>query len=284
MKISQLNFEQPYVGLPESFWSRPAVAPFPDPYLVDSSLASAELLGLNSKDQPDAEFLNVMTGQAAFPGMDPVATVYAGHQFGQFVSQLGDGRAQLLGRTNYQGQHWELQLKGTGPTRYSRDGDGRAVLRSTIREYLCSEAMVGLGIPTTRALAIIGSDIEVYRERIESAAILVRMAPSHLRFGHFEFFTHQGRFDDLKLLADFCIEHEFPQYKNDADSYLKMFEDVLERTASLAAQWQSVGFQHGVMNSDNMSILGLTIDYGPFGFMEGFDPNSICNHSDHHGC
>jgi uncharacterized protein YdiU (UPF0061 family) len=188
---------------------------------------------------------------------------YAGHQFGQYAPQLGDGRAIILGEVvTDQGHRWELQLKGAGLTPYSRDGDGRAVLRSTIREYLCSEAMHALGIPTTRALCLFGSVEEVYRETIERGALLVRMAPSHVRFGSFEVFFYRQQFDQLRRLADYVIDDDFPQ---------------------LLAQWRLIGFAHGVMNSDNMSILGLTLDYGPFGFMDTYDPGFICNHSDCQG-
>jgi uncharacterized protein YdiU (UPF0061 family) len=168
-------------------------------------------------------------------------------------------------------------------TPYSRDGDGRAVLRSTIREYLCSEAMHGLGIPTTRALCMFGSDEEVYRETIETGALLVRMAPSHVRFGTFEFFYYRGQFDALQQLADYVIEHHFPALVEHPEKYLALLEAIIANTAKLIAQWQSVGFTHGVMNTDNMSVLGLTIDFGPFGFMEVYDPGYICNHSDYHG-
>ena len=208
----------------------------------------------------------------------------AGHQFGHYVPQLGDGRAIILGETtNTRGEKWELQLKGSGQTPYSRAGDGRAVLRSSIREYLCSEAMHGLGIPTTRALCLIGSRDEVYREQIESGAMITRLAPSHVRFGSFEVFYHREQHDSIRTLADYVIAQHYPELSDQPDRYLKFLQAVVERTARLLAQWQAVGFAHGVMNSDNMSILGLTLDYGPYGFMEAYNPGFICNHSDHHG-
>jgi uncharacterized protein YdiU (UPF0061 family) len=182
-----------------------------------------------------------------------------------------------------QGNLWEIQLKGAGITPYSRSGDGRAVMRSTIREYLCSEAMHGLGIPTTRALCITGSDDEVYREHIESAAVLVRMAPSHVRFGSFEVFYYRDQHEQLRQLADHLLKYHFPALSDDSRPYLAMFSQVVEKTASLIAQWQLVGFSHGVMNTDNMSMLGLTLDYGPFGFLDAYDPDFVCNHSDHEG-
>jgi len=210
--------------------------------------------------------------------------LYSGHQFGGYNPQLGDGRAILLTEViNNKKEHWDLQLKGSGLTPYSRDGDGRAVLRSTIREYLCCEAMAGLNIETTRALCIAGANDEVYRETIETGAFLIRMAQTHIRFGNFEIFYYRDQFDQIKTLADYTIEHYFPEYHNSPSKYVDWLSDVVSRTAKLIANWQAVGFAHGVMNTDNMSILGLTLDYGPFGFVEKYDPNFICNHSDHSG-
>jgi uncharacterized protein YdiU (UPF0061 family) len=197
--------------------------------------------------------------------------------------QLGDGRALLLGEVDAPAGGLELQLKGSGHTPYSRMGDGRAVLRSSIREFLCSEAMDALCIPTTRALCITGSALPVRRERIESAAIVTRVATSFIRFGHFEHFAHHDQPERLRRLADFVIERYYPECAGAAQPYLALLGAVTRRTAELMAQWQSVGFCHGVMNTDNMSILGLTIDYGPFGFLDAFDPGHICNHSDHQG-
>jgi hypothetical protein len=216
--------------------------------------------------------------------MEPLAMLYSGHQFGVYVPQLGDGRAILLGEaTNQRGERWDLHLKGAGLTPFSRDGDGRAVLRSTIREYLCCAAMQGLGIPTTQALCIVGSDHKVYREQVETGAMLVRMAPSHVRFGTFEIFYYRKQHEHLKVLADYVIERHFPHLTDVADKYACFFTEVVERTAKLIAQWQAVGWAHGVMNTDNMSILGLTLDYGPYGFMDDYDAGFICNHSDHNG-
>ncbi len=210
--------------------------------------------------------------------------LYAGHQFGVYVPQLGDGRAILLGEVrNERGEKWDLHVKGAGQTPFSRRGDGRKVLRSAIREYLCSEAMQGLGIPTTRALCIVGSDDKVYREQVETGAMLLRMAPSHVRFGTFEVFYYRRQHEQLKLLAEYVIEQHFPHLLGAADRYARLFSEVTTRTAQLIAKWQAVGFAHGVMNTDNMSILGLTLDYGPFGFMDDYDPGFICNHSDHNG-
>jgi len=218
------------------------------------------------------------------PGSDPIAMLYSGHQFGHYVPQLGDGRAILLGEVrNEQGERWELQLKGAGLTRFSRDGDGRAVLRSTIREYLCGEAMHGLDIPTTRSLCIVAGEEIVLRELPEPGAMLLRMAPSHVRFGSFEVFFYRRQHEYLKVLADYVIDHHYPHVRESENPYARLLHEVAIRTGRLVAQWQAVGWAHGVLNTDNMSILGLTLDYGPYGFMERYDPTFICNHSDHHG-
>lgn len=214
----------------------------------------------------------------------PLASVYSGHQFGVWAGQLGDGRAILLGESvDSRGQYQEWQLKGAGRTPYSRFGDGRAVLRSSIREYLCSEAMFALGIPTTRALTLTVSPEPVEREEMETAAVVTRIAPSFIRFGHFEHFFHRGQHTELKALMDFVIDHYYPEMREELEPYAVLFEKVLQTTAELVAAWQSVGFCHGVMNTDNMSILGLTIDYGPYGFLDAYDNEHICNHSDHQG-
>ena len=227
-------------------------------------------------------------GNTLLPGSEPLASVYSGHQFGHWAGQLGDGRAILLGEANSQLGVQEIQLKGAGRTPYSRMGDGRAVLRSSIREYLCSEAMHGLGIPTTRALGLVASPEPVRRETLETAAVVTRIAPSFLRFGHFEHFAARDLIGPLRTLADHAIEHHLPQARERASAwgsnvYAGLLDEVQQRTAALLAQWQAVGFCHGVMNTDNMSLLGLTMDYGPFQFLDGFDPNHICNHSDTQG-
>jgi len=283
--LSTLPMSNSFTALGEAFFSRVKPTPFQtQAELIHFNRHAASLLDLDPTLYPDSDFADIFSGKQLFTEADPVSMLYAGHQFGHYVQQLGDGRAIILGETtNNQGEKWEMQLKGSGLTPYSRDGDGRAVLRSTIREYLCSEAMHALGIPTTRALCIVGSDDEVYRERIEPGAMLTRLAPSHVRFGSFEVFYYRNQFDHIRTLADYVIEHHYPELANQQDRYAAWLETVIERTASLIAQWQAVGFSHGVMNSDNMSILGLTIDYGPYGFMEAYDPGYICNHSDHHG-
>lgn len=283
--LEQLAFDNSFGRLPPAFYSRLAPTPFAQsPYLVSFNPPVAELIGLQPDEAKRPEFLAYLTGERDWPGTAPLAMLYAGHQFGHYVPQLGDGRAMLLGEVrNVRGEKWDLQLKGCGVTPYSRQGDGRAVLRSTIREYLCSEAMHALGIETTRALCIIGSDEEVYREQIETGAMLLRVAPSHIRFGSFEVFFYREQYAQIRELADYVIKQHFPELMQHADKYVEWFRQIVLRTARLIAQWQAVGFAHGVMNTDNMSILGQTLDYGPFGFMEQFDPGFICNHSDHHG-
>ena len=283
MNTCDLSFENSFCSLGEAFYCRVSPEPLPDPYLISMNPDAAGMLGLDTQVFA-SQLPDWISGNRVPPGADPIAMLYAGHQFGHFVPQLGDGRAILLGEVkDTEGRPWELQLKGAGMTPYSRSGDGRAVLRSTIREYLCSEAMHGLGIPTTRALCITGSDEEVYREQIETAAVLVRMAPSHVRFGSFEVFYHRNQHDALQELADYILTRHFPHLADQAQPYLAMFSEVVQRTASLISQWQLVGFAHGVMNTDNMSLLGLTLDYGPYGFLDTYDPDFVCNHSDHEG-
>ena len=209
----------------------------------------------------ETEFTKIVNGQTILKGSKPFSMVYAGHQFGHYVPRLGDGRAINIGTV----KNMHLQLKGAGVTKYSRSGDGRALLRSSIREYLASEAMYALGIPTTRALAIVGSNHKVYRESWEYGAIVLRASPSWVRFGTFEYFAHNNMINELKELADYTIEESYPHLINEKDKYTYLLE-VVEKTAKLIAKWMSTGFNHGVMNTDNMSIDGLTIDYGPYSF------------------
>ena len=284
------NWLNRFRDLGESFYTVLPAELVPDPHWVAASDDCAALLGLPSgwATRPDLNALEVFSGNRIWLGMQPLATVYSGHQFGVWAGQLGDGRALWLGELDTPAGPMELQLKGAGRTPYSRMGDGRAVLRSSIREFLGSEAMHALGIPTTRALCVTGSALPVRRETIETAAVVTRVAPSFVRFGHFEHFAHQAVFergghDDLRRLADFVIAHHYPACRDDANPYAALLAAVSLRTAELMADWQAVGFCHGVMNTDNMSVLGLTIDYGPFGFLDQFDPGHICNHSDHQG-
>jgi uncharacterized protein YdiU (UPF0061 family) len=282
--LDTLTFDNTYARLPEAFRQRVDPTPVPEPYLVAFNPDAARLIDLDPAEADRPEFAQAFAGNRPLPGAEPVAAKYAGHQFGSYVPQLGDGRAILLGEVrNSRGEKWDLQLKGAGRTAFSRFGDGRAVLRSTIREYLCSEAMHGLGVPTTRALCVVGTDMPVYRELPEPGALLVRMAPSHVRFGSFEVFFYRRQHDELRQLADYVIGQFFPDLVSREDRYVRFFAEVVTRTADLLARWQAVGFAHGVMNTDNMSVLGLTLDYGPFGFVEDFDPGYVCNHSDHTG-
>lgn len=282
--ITGLAFDNSYARLGEPFGVRVSPTPLPDPVLVHFNTDAAALLDLDPTEAQRPEFLRHASGAEAIPGSDPVAMLYAGHQFGIFVPQLGDGRAILLGEVvNGRGERWDLHLKGSGPTPFSRGFDGRSVLRSAIREYLCGEALHSLGIPTTRALCIVGSSEPVRRESIETAASIIRMAPTHVRIGSFEVFASRGQHVFLRQLADYTIGLHFPELAGRADRYAQLLETVARRTASLMAQWQGVGFTHGVMNTDNFSITGLTLDYGPYAFMEGFNSDFIPNHSDADG-
>jgi hypothetical protein len=278
------NFDNTYSRLPEYFYRRVAPTPLRGAFLAAVNQDAARLLDLTPEQTRTPEFLEFFSGAKILEGAEPLAAVYAGHQFGVYVPQLGDGRAILLGEAvNQRGERLDLQLKGAGPTPFSRMGDGRAVLRSCVREYLCSEAMHGLGIPTTRALCVIGSEEPVRRETIEKGAAMVRLAPSHVRFGSFEFFHYHNLPQVAQQLADYILQLHYAELLASAQPYAALFQEVVTRTAQLMAQWQAVGFAHGVMNTDNMSILGLTIDYGPFGFVDEYDAGYICNHSDHTG-
>jgi len=265
------------------------------PVCVAYSSDAAELLDLTAADCATPLFAQVLAGNVGLPGMDPHATCYGGHQFGAWAGQLGDGRAINLGDVvNARGEHFTMQLKGAGPTPYSRSADGLAVLRSSIREFLCSEAMFHLGVPTTRALAIVATGEAVERDMLydghpadEPGAVVCRLAPSFMRFGHFELPAARGDVALLKRLVDFTIRTEFaglgdPAQRPDA-VYLAWFEEVCRRTAALISQWMRVGFVHGVMNTDNMSVLGLTIDYGPYGWLDNYDPNWTPNTTDAQG-
>lgn len=276
--------EQRYTRLPAAFFSNQAPEHVgEEPILIHLNRAALGDIGLDAAAEQHPDFLNLLGGHVLPEGAAPYATVYAGHQFGHFVPQLGDGRAVTIAEGRTANKPWELQLKGAGRTPYSRFGDGRAVLRSTLREYLCSEHMHALGIPTTRGLAVIATREGVQRETIEPGAILTRYAESHIRFGHFEFFHHRGEREHVKALADFVLEHHFTDLHDAADPYAALFRRISILTAQMIAKWQAVGFVHGVMNTDNISVLGLTIDYGPYGFLDEFEPNRIINHSDSGG-
>nr|WP_197986389.1 MULTISPECIES: YdiU family protein [unclassified Massilia] len=278
-----MHLKNGFAALPPAFYTRLMPTPLSAPYFVAASSRAASLVGLDAEALAQEDFVAALTGNALLPGSEPLSAVYSGHQFGVWAGQLGDGRAILLGDVDGPQGRMELQLKGAGKTPYSRMGDGRAVLRSSIREFLCSEAMAALGIPTTRALVVTGSNQRVMRESIETAAVVTRMAPSFVRFGSFEHWHYRDKPDELKTLADYVIDSFYPELRDAANPYAALLAEVTRRTARMIAHWQSVGFMHGVMNTDNMSILGLTIDYGPFGFMEAFDVNHICNHTDQGG-
>lgn len=273
-------------------WSEVGPSPVTEPRLLAHSRELAAELGFTEADVSSAGFAQVFGGNALVPGMQPFASNYGGHQFGHWAGQLGDGRAISLGEVVLDdGQRRELQLKGAGPTPYSRSADGLAVLRSSVRELLCSEAMHHLGIPTTRALSLVGTGEDVVRDmfydghpQAEPGAVVCRVAPSFLRFGHFELPAMRGDIALLRTLADFCIERDFPHIPTTADrKYADWFGEICERTARLVAGWMRVGFVHGVLNTDNMSTLGLTIDYGPYGWVEDYDPDWTPNTTDAQG-
>jgi len=267
--------------LPEEFFTLQDWQGFDNPKIVIENHAMKKALGM--EDTEHQELLKIFNGSKKIGSLKPLSMVYSGHQFGQYVEQLGDGRGLLFAQINSNEGLLDIHLKGAGKTPYSRFGDGRAVLRSVIREYLCGEAMHALSIPTSRALMIIGSDEMVIREKSESAAMLVRTAKTHIRFGSFEYFHYNNKHEHVKALADFCI-NSYPQYfSKTKNAYVDFFRVIVKETAKMIARWQACGFNHGVMNTDNMSILGETFDYGPYGFMEDYNPSYVCNHSDHQG-
>jgi uncharacterized protein YdiU (UPF0061 family) len=279
MKLNELKLTNPYLALPDECYDRVAPTPLINPHLIHANEDVAKVLDIDESELQTEGFVKFLNGQHEVEGSDTFAMCYAGHQFGHFVPRLGDGRAINIGTID----KYHLQLKGAGLTEYSRSGDGRAVLRSSIREYLMSEGMQGLSIPSTLCLGIIGSDHNVRRETIEKAAMVCRVSTSWVRFGTFEYYAHQGMFKELEALADYVIDENFPHIKGRDNRYTLLFNDVMIITARLMAQWMSVGFNHGVMNTDNMSIAGLTIDYGPYAFLDDFRHDNVCNHTDVHG-
>lgn len=281
--LDSLNFDNTFARLPADFHNRQPAQGLANPRLVSASAGAARLLDLDPACFETPAFVQYFSGNTALPGSEPLAMVYAGHQFGSYVSRLGDGRGLLLGEVLSAQGRWDLHLKGAGQTPYSRFGDGRAVLRSSIREYLCSEALAGLGVPSTRALCVIDSDTPVQRERLERGATVLRLARTHLRFGHFEYFYYSKQPQLLRQLADYAVARHCPQFVGADDRYARLLEQATLRTAELIAHWQAFGFAHGVLNTDNMSILGETFDFGPFGFLDAYDPAYICNHSDSGG-
>ncbi|MDO6524591.1 YdiU family protein [Motilimonas sp. 1_MG-2023] len=282
--LEQLNYVTLFSQLPDSFYQQVIPTPLLRPKLVHANTDVARLLNLDINELQRDKFTQLFSGNTLLNNMAPLAMKYAGHQFGIYNPALGDGRGLLLAQVKSDnGVIWDLHLKGAGKTPYSRQGDGRAVLRSSIREYLCSEAMHHLGIATTRALCLVDSEEPVWRERLETGATLVRVSESHIRFGHFEYLYHSNQHHLLPVLADAVIAQHYPHLVNEPEPYLALFKQVISTTATLIAQWQGVGFCHGVMNTDNMSILGQTFDYGPFAFLDSYQADYICNHSDYEG-
>ncbi len=276
----------------DALWSAVKPTPVAQPRLLIHSPEVATLLGLNETDIAHPDFAQIFGGNQLMAGMQPYAACYGGHQFGGWAGQLGDGRAMSLGETiNSAGERWELQLKGAGATPYSRRADGRAVLRSSVREFLCSEAMHHLGIPTTRALSLVATGDGVVRDmfydgnaQVEPGAIVCRVAPSFTRFGNFELPASRGDIGLLEQLVDFTIARDYSELQGDTQEKRgQWFLEVCRRTAVMIAHWMRVGFVHGVMNTDNMSILGLTIDYGPYGWLEDYDPLWTPNTTDAQG-
>lgn len=277
-------FENSYARLPSSFYARVHPTPVSAPYLLKLNRDLAVQLGLNPDELATQAGVEILAGKRIPEGAEPIATAYAGHQFGHFVPQLGDGRAILLGElVDREGMRRDVQLKGSGRTPFSRSGDGRAALGPVLREYIVSEAMAALGIPTTRALAAVTTGDEVMRETYLPGAVLTRIASSHIRIGSFQFFAARGDVDAVRALADHAIARHYPDAAGAARPYLALLEGVIARQADLVAQWLLVGFIHGVMNTDNMSIAGETIDYGPCAFMDAYNPATVFSSIDQFG-
>lgn len=282
--LDQLTFDNRFARLGDAFSTQVLPEPIAEPRLVVASEAAMALLDLDPSEASTPLFAELFSGHKLWEEADPRAMVYSGHQFGGYTPRLGDGRGLLLGEVvNDAGEHWDLHLKGAGPTPYSRMGDGRAVLRSSIREFLASEALHALGIPSSRALCVVGSSTTVWRETAETAAMVLRLAESHIRFGHFEYFYYTRQPEQAQALLDHVLQAHYPECLQDEQPCLAMFRAIVEANAELIARWQAYGFCHGVMNTDNMSVLGITFDFGPFAFLDDFDANFICNHSDDRG-
>lgn len=279
-----IAFDNSYARLPARFYERvrPEAAPSPGLLVLNTTLA--EELGLDPEALASAEGVAALSGAAVPAGADPIALAYAGHQFGHFVPALGDGRAVLLGEVIARdGKRFDLQLKGSGRTVFSRRGDGKAAVGPVLREYLISEAMASFGIPTTRSLAAVATGETVLRERPLPGAVLARVAASHIRVGTFQYFAHRSDEDGVRRLADYVIERLYPDIAGDEAPYAALFERVVQRQARLIALWLSVGFIHGVMNTDNMAISGETIDYGPCAFLDTYDPGMVLSSIDRQG-
>jgi uncharacterized protein YdiU (UPF0061 family) len=280
----QFAFDNTYARLPERFYARLNPTPVASPQLVKLNLSLARNLGLDPDALADKHGVEILSGNRVAEGSEPLAQAYAGHQFGHFVPQLGDGRANLLGEViGCDGVRHDIQLKGSGRTPFSRGGDGRAALGPVLREYIVSEAMAALGVPTTRALAAVTTGERVLRESVFPGAVLTRVAASHLRVGTFQYFAARGDTEGTRILADYAIARHYPQASQSERPYLSLLESVIARQAQLIAQWMLIGFVHGVMNTDNISISGETIDYGPCAFMEAYDPATVFSSIDHGG-
>ena len=279
-----IAFDNSYARLPDRFYARLDPTPVSAPRLLKLNDALVRELGLELEMLATPQGVEVLAGNRIAVGSQPIALAYAGHQFGNFVPQLGDGRAVLLGEVvDRAGVRRDIQLKGSGPTPFSRRGDGRAALGPVLREYLVSEAMAALGIPTTRSLAAVATGEPVIREAVLPGAVLTRVAGSHIRVGTFQFFAARGDGEALRLLADHVIARHYPDVRHDANPYRALFERVIARQADLVARWMLVGFIHGVMNTDNCSIAGETIDYGPCAFMDTYKPDTVFSSIDHGG-
>lgn len=277
-------FDNSYARLPSSFYARVHPAPVSAPHLVRLNQDLAVQLGLDPDELATPADVEILAGQRIPEGAAPIATAYAGHQFGQFVPQLGDGRAILLGElVDQEGVRRDIQLKGSGRTPFSRGGDGRAALGPILREYIVSEAMAALGIPTTRALAAVTTGDKVIRETYLPGAVLTRVASSHIRIGTFQFFAARGDVDGVRTLADHAIARHYPNAADAASPYLALLEGVIARQAKLVVHWLLVGFIHGIMNTDNMSVAGETIDYGPCAFLDVYDPKTVFSSIDQFG-
>src|SRR6201992_3579840 len=277
-------FDNTYARLPEHFYARLDPTPVAAPRLVKLNIELARNLGLDPGALESAEGVEILSGNRRAKGSEPLAIAYAGHQFGGFVPQLGDGRANLLGEVvGRDGVRYDVQLKGSGPTPFSRRGDGRAALGPVLREYIVSEAMAALGVPTTRALAAVTTGEQVFRETILPGAVLTRVAASHLRVGTFQYFAAQGDTEGIRSLADYAIARHYPEAAGKKRPYRAFLDGVIARQAHLVAQWMLFGFIHGVMNTDNTSISGETIDYGPCAFMEEYDPGKGFSSIDRQG-
>jgi protein adenylyltransferase len=283
--LDQLKLQHRYADLGAVFGTPLPPTPLQNPHTIHVNPAVMELLGIDPREVNNPDWALLGSGKKLFRGSVPFSMKYTGHQFGSYNPELGDGRALLLGEVEHNGKRWDLHLKGAGQTPYSRFGDGRAVLRSTIREYLAGEALTALGIRSTRALCMVGSQEPVAREKLETGAALIRVARSHVRFGHFEYLFYTRQLEAQHKLVDFVCAQFLPEVTDEsvqiqAEALLRF---TVKRSAELVAGWQSVGFAHGVLNTDNMSIIGDSFDFGPYGFLDDYEPGFICNHSDHTG-